>query len=77
MSTEQKFETMLWVDAAVMVENGRTAYSRRSTPPNGFEGVAWAMETLEFTGGGTVWKRAIVSEDDVYLATVKRRSTRK
>lgn len=38
---------------------------------------AWAMETLEFTGGGTVWKRAIVSEDDVYLVTVKRRSTRK
>nr|DAM37694.1 MAG TPA: hypothetical protein [Caudoviricetes sp.] len=35
------------------------------------------METLEFTGGGTVWKRAIVSEDDVYLVTVKRRSTRK
>ena len=60
-----------------VVKNGRTAYSRRSTPPNGFEGVAWAMETLEFTGGGTVWKRAIVSEDDVHLVTVKRRSTRK
>ena len=61
----------------IWTTEGSPAYSRRSTPPNGFEGVAWAMETLEFTGGGTVWKRAISSEDDVYLVTVKRRPTRK
>ena len=55
-----------------VTKNGREACSRRSTSPDWFAGIAWAMEVLEFTCGKTLWKSAISSEDDVFLVTVER-----